>query len=156
MRTDGTGNAKVDRRLAAIVAADVVAYSRDMHLDEEGTHARYKTHRSDVIDPCVAVHGGRIVKSTGDGFLAEFPSAVEAARCVIEVQMALASRNSGQPSHQRMEFRFGINIGDIIVEPDDIFGDSVNVASARLEAIAEPGGIAYLAKSTMRSAESST
>jgi len=145
MPTDGTGNAKAERRLAAIVAADVVAYSRHMHLDEEGTHARYKAHRSEVIDPCIARHRGRIVKSTGDGFLAEFPSAVEAARCTIEVQTALATRNFDQPPNQRLEFRIGVNLGDIIIEHDDIYGDGVNIA-ARLEAIAEPGGICISGK----------
>ena len=136
---------RLDRRLAAIVVADVVAYSHHMHFDEEGTHARYKAHRREVIDPCIATHKGRIVKSTGDGFLAEFPSAVEAARCMIEVQTALATRNLDLPSEQRIQFRIGINLGDIIIEHEDIFGDGVNIA-ARLEAIAEPGGICISGK----------
>src|SRR5262245_7233311 len=120
MPTNGTAQAKLHRRLAAIVAADVVAYSRHMHFDEEGTHARYKAQRIEVIDPCIAVHHGRIVKSTGDGFLAEFASAVESARCMIDVQMALARRNLGKAPAQRIEFRIGINLGDIIIEHDDI------------------------------------
>ena len=145
MPTGGTDNPKLDRRLAAIVVADVVAYSQHMHFDEEGTHARYKAHRGEVIDPCIATHKGRIVKSTGDGFLAEFPSAVEAARCMIEVQTALATRNLDLPPDQRIEFRIGINLGDVIIEHDDIYGDGVNIA-ARLEAIAEPGGICISGK----------
>jgi len=145
MPTDHTGTPKIDRRLAAVVAVDVVAYSNHMHLDEEWTHARYKADRSEVIDPCIAKYKGRIVKSTGDGFLAEFPSAVEAARCMIEVQTALAGRNLDQSPDQRMEFRIGINLGDVIIEQDDIYGDGVNIA-ARLEAIAEPGGICISSK----------
>jgi adenylate cyclase len=145
MPSQHTGTAKFDRRLAAVAAVDVVAYSRHMHLDEEWTHARYKADRSEVIDPSIARHKGRIVKSTGDGFLAEFPSAVEAARCMIEVQAALAARNFHQPPDERMEFRVGINLGDVIIEHDDIYGDGVNVA-ARLEAIAKPGGICISGK----------
>jgi len=137
--------AKFDRKLAAVVAVDVVGYSRHMHLDEEWTHARYKADRSEVIDPSIAKHKGRIVKSTGDGFVAEFASAVEAAQCMVAVQAMLAVRNSRHSPNGRMEFRVGINLGDVIIEHDDIYGDGVNIA-ARLEAIAKPGGICISGK----------
>jgi adenylate cyclase len=127
------------RRLSAILAADVAGYSRLMHADEEGTHARFTALITGVIEPAVAQHAGRIVKSTGDGFLAEFPSAVEAAKCALRFQMEIARETGGNPD-KRLDFRVGIHLGDVIVEERDIYGDGVNVA-ARLEAFAEPGGI---------------
>jgi adenylate cyclase len=128
------------RRLTAILAADVAGYSRLMGADEEGTHERLKAHLQELVDPKIAEHRGRIVKNTGDGFLAEFPSVVDAVRCSVEVQRAMAARNAGTPAEKRIEFRVGINLGDVIAEEYDIFGDGVNVA-ARLEALAQPGGI---------------
>src|SRR6266550_1838579 len=128
------------RRLAAILAADVAGYSRLMGEDEEGTLARLKAHRNELIDPGIAEHHGRIVKTTGDGLLVEFQSVVDAVRCAVEVQRAMADRNAGAPGEKRIEFRVGIHQGDIIVEDGDIFGDGVNLA-ARLEGLAEPGGI---------------
>ena len=111
-----------------------------MGADEEGTLARLKAHRRELVDPKIAEHRGRIVKTTGDGLLAEFASVVDAVRCAVEIQRDMAGRNAGVPPDRRIEFRVGINLGDIISEEDDIFGDGVNVA-ARLEALAEPGGI---------------
>src|SRR6201993_2368323 len=128
------------RRLAAILAADVVGYSRLMGADEEGTHERLKTHLRELVNPKIREHRGRIVKNTGDGFLAEFASVVDAVRCAVEVQRGMAERNAETPDNQRITFRIGINLGDVIAEGEDIFGDGVNVA-ARLEALAEPGGI---------------
>ena len=128
------------RRLAAIVSADVAGYSRLMGRDESGTLAALKAIRQEVVDPAIASHGGRIVKTTGDGLLLEFPSVVNAVRCAVEVQTAMADRTAGIAEDRRIAFRIGINIGDIIVEGDDIFGDGVNVA-ARLQEIAAPGGI---------------
>jgi class 3 adenylate cyclase len=128
------------RRLTAILAADVAGYSRLMGADEEGTHERLKTHLRDLIEPKIAEHRGRIVKNTGDGFLAEYPSVVDAVRCAVEVQRGVAERNAATPPEKRIEFRIGINLGDVIVETHDIFGDGVNVA-ARMEGLAEPGGI---------------
>jgi TolB-like protein len=128
------------RRLTAIFAADVAGYSRLTRLDEEDTHVRLKEHLRVLIDPKVAAYRGHIVKNTGDGFLAEFSSVVDAMRCAVDVQRGMAERNSDVPANRRIEFRIGINIGDIIEDGGDIFGDGVNVA-ARLEAIAEPGGI---------------
>jgi TolB-like protein/Tfp pilus assembly protein PilF len=128
------------RRLAAILAADVAGYSRLMGADEEGTHERLQAHRRELIDPKISEHSGRIVKTTGDGILAEFPSVVDAVRCAAEVQRAMIDREAAEPEDRRIRFRVGINLGDVIVEGDDIFGDGVNVA-ARLEALAEPGGI---------------
>jgi adenylate cyclase len=128
------------RRLAAILAADVAGYSRLMGTDEEGTLERLKTHRRQLIDPKVAEHRGRIVKTTGDGLLAEFASVVDAVRCAAEVQRGMLDREPEIPDERRIRFRIGINIGDVIADDDDIFGDGVNVA-ARLEALAEPGGI---------------
>src|SRR5215472_5848281 len=128
------------RRLAAILAADVAGYSRLMGADEEGTHERLKAHLQELVDPKIKEHRGRIVKNTGDGFLAEFPSVVDAVRCSVEVQRAMAEREPEVPEERRIRFRVGINVGDVIAEPDDIYGDGVNVA-ARLEALAEPGGI---------------
>src|SRR6516165_7260128 len=130
----------VERRLAAILAADVAGYSRLMGADEEGTHEQLKAHLGELVVPKIGEHRGRIVKNTGDGFLAEFASVVDAVRCPVEVQRAMGERNAAVPAEQRIEFRIGINLGDVIVEEHDIFGDGVNVA-ARLEALAEPGGI---------------
>ena len=128
------------RRLAAILAADVAGYSRLMGADEEGTLERLKAHRRELIDPKIGEHRGRIVKTTGDGLLAEFPSVVDAVRCAAEVQRGMLDREPDVPDEQRIRFRIGINLGDVIAEGDDIFGDGVNVA-ARLEALAEPGGV---------------
>jgi len=128
------------RRLTAILAADVAGYSRLMGADEEGTHERLKAHRRELIDPKIGEHSGRIVKTTGDGMLAEFPSVVDAVRCAAELQRTMIDREAGMPEDRRIRFRMGINLGDVIAEDDDIFGDGVNVA-ARLEALAEPGGI---------------
>src|SRR5215469_5100326 len=128
------------RRLTAILAADVAGYSRLMGADEEGTHERLQAHLRELIEPKTAEHRGRIVKSTGDGFLAEFASVVDAVRCAIEMQRGMAERNGATPPNKRIEFRIGINLGDVIAEELDIFGDGINVA-ARLEALAEPGGI---------------
>ena len=130
----------VERKLAAILAADVVGYSRLMGDDEAGTLARLKEHRHKLIDPKISEHKGRIVKTTGDGILIEFPSVVEAVACAVAVQRGMAERNLGAPEEQKIVFRVGVNLGDIIVEEGDIHGDGVNVA-ARLEGIAEPGGI---------------
>jgi adenylate cyclase len=127
------------RRLSAIVAADVAGYSRLTHDDEEATHARLTALLADHIKPTVAEHGGRIVKNTGDGFLAEFPSAVQAVRAAVRFQSAVGDLQQNDAEGRRVLFRVGINIGDVIVEPHDIFGDGVNIA-ARLEGIAEPGG----------------
>jgi len=129
------------RRLTVVVAADLVGYSRLMGADEEGTLARLNAARREVIDPAVARHGGRIFKTTGDGLLAEFASAVEAVRCAVAVQAAIAARETERAPERRLAFRIGINLGDVLVEADDLFGDGVNVA-ARLEALADPGGIA--------------
>jgi TolB-like protein len=131
--------ARVGRRLAAIVAADVAGYSRLMGLDEVGTARTLREHRK-VTDALVAKHRGRLVKTTGDGVLLEFPSVVDAVECAVAVQAVMAERNQGVPGDRRMLFRIGINLGDILIEGNDILGDGVNVA-ARLEGIAEPGGI---------------
>jgi adenylate cyclase len=128
------------RRLAAILAADVAGYSRLMGSDEEGTHERLKTHLGQLVNPKIAEHRGRIVKSTGDGFLAEFASVVDAVRCATEIQRGMVDREPEVSEERRIRFRIGINLGDVIAEEHDIFGDGVNVA-ARLEALAEPGGI---------------
>ena len=132
--------ARVERRLAAILAADVVGYSRLMGDDEEGTLGALKGLRQSLIDPKIAQHRGRIVKTTGDGILVEFASTVDAVRCALGIQRAMPERNADLPPDKKIEFRIGINVGDIIVEGDDIFGDGVNVA-ARLESISEAGGI---------------
>ena len=134
----------VHRRLTAILAADVVIYSRLMGWDEAGTHAAWKSHRRELIDAKIAEYEGRIVKLTGDGFLAEFPSVVNAVTCAATVQRGMRERNAGVPQHRRIELRMGINLGDVIVEGDDICGDGVNVA-VRLESRAKPGGIAVSA-----------
>ena len=130
----------MERRLAAILAADVAGYSRLMGADEEGTLAQLKALRKTLVDPTIADHRGRIVKTTGDGMLVEFASAVDAARCAVEIQRGMAKQNADVPQDKRIEFRIGIHVGDIIIDDDDIFGDGVNIA-ARLEGIAEPGGI---------------
>jgi len=128
------------RRLAAIVAADISGYSRLMEIDEEGTHARVKRHRRELIEPTIAEHHGRLIKSTGDGFLAMFDSPVEAVRCAIVIQQSMVGRNASLPREQWILYRIGINLGDVIVEPDDVYGDGVNIA-ARLEGIANPGDL---------------
>ena len=133
------------RRLAAILAADVAGYSRLIGADEGGTLQALKAIRAELIDPTIAAHNGRLVKTTGDGLLVEFSSVVGALRCATEVQAGLAERNATTPTEKRIEFRIGINVGDIVVEDGDIFGDGVNVA-ARLEALAEPGGICMSAR----------
>jgi adenylate cyclase len=132
--------ARVERRLAAILAVDVAGYSRLMGEDEEGTLAALRAVRRELADPKIAEHRGRIVKTTGDGLLAEFASVVDAVRCAVEVQREMIARNAASPAERRIEFRMGINVGDVIIEDGDIFGDGVNIA-ARLEALAEPGGI---------------
>jgi len=131
---------RVERRLAAILAADVVGYSRLMGENEEGTLAALKTLRRELVDPKVMEHHGRIVKTTGDGALVEFASVVDAVRCAVEIQREMIDRNADVPTERRIAFRIGINLGDIIIDEGDIFGDGVNVA-ARLEALAQPGGI---------------
>ena len=139
-----TGNApprgQSPRRLAAIVAGDIAGYSRLMEVDEEGTHERVKRIQRDLIDPSIAEHQGRLVKTTGDGFFAIFDSPVEAVRCGIVIQQNMFARNALLEKEQRIEFRIGVNLGDVIIEADDIYGDGVNVAS-RLESIAEPGEV---------------
>src|SRR3954471_4465315 len=132
--------ARAERRLAAILAADVAGYSRLMGADEEGTLAALKLHRRELVDPKISEHRGRIVKTTGDGALIEFASAVDAVRCAIEIQNAMAERNTVIPEDSRIEFRIGINVGDIISDDGDIYGDGVNIA-ARIEALARPGAI---------------
>lgn len=131
---------RIERRLSAILAADVAGYSRLMHHNEEATHAKLATLLMEAVHPAIAEHGGRIVKNTGDGFLAEFPSAVEAVRAAMEFQARIKELTTADAEDTRIAFRVGVNIGDVIVEPHDIFGDGVNIA-ARLEGIAEPGGI---------------
>src|SRR5690348_2881105 len=131
------------RRLAAILAADVAGYSRLIGIDEQGTLNRLRSIRTEVIDPKTNEHHGRLVKTTGDGLLVEFGSVVDALRCAVEIQQTMAERNSG--ATDRIEFRIGINVGDIVVEDGDIFGDGVNVA-ARLEGLAVPGGICVSAR----------
>ena len=141
------------RHLAAILATDVAGYSRLMGADEEGTLERLKAHRRQLIDPKIAEHGGRIVKTTGDGLLAEFPSVVDAVRCAAEVQRGMLDREPELPEERRIRLRIGVNLGDVIVDGDDIFGDGVNIA-ARLEALAEPGGVCVSA--TVRDQSAST
>jgi len=133
------------RRLAAILAADVAGYSRLIGADESGTLQALKAIRAELIDPKIASHNGRLVKTTGDGLLVEFSSVVDALQCAIEVQAGMAQRNVNAPTDKRIEFRIGINVGDVVVEDGDIFGDGVNIA-ARLEALAEPGGICVSAR----------
>jgi adenylate cyclase len=129
---------RVERRLAAVLAADVAGYSRLMGVDEVGTLAALKSIRREIVDPAIAVHKGRIVKTTGDGMLVEFASAVDAVTCAVDVQEKVAGRGAAGASH--IQFRIGINIGDIIIDGDDIFGDGVNIA-ARVENECEPGGV---------------
>ncbi|TGN88192.1 hypothetical protein EOW77_0015205 [Bradyrhizobium yuanmingense] len=128
------------RRLAAIIVGDIVSYSRLMQADEEGTHARVKRIERDIIQPSIIEHHGSLVKTTGDGFIAIFDSPVEAVRCSIVIQQNLVGRNASIPKHSRLEYRIGVNLGDVIVEPDDIYGDGVNIAT-RIEGIAEPGQV---------------
>src|SRR5262249_50198913 len=132
--------ARVERRLAAILAGDVAGYSRMMGADEEGTLLRLNAHRREFLEPKIAEHRGRIVKRTGDGVLIEFASAVDATRCAVEMQRGMVERNAAVPVDKRIELRIGIHIGDVIIEDGDIFGDGVNIA-ARLETSANPGGI---------------
>jgi adenylate cyclase len=131
---------RVERRLTAIFAGDVAGYSRLMGADEEGTLSRLNAHRREFLEPKIAEHRGRIVKRTGDGILIEFASAVDAARCAVEIQHGMIERNAPEPQDKRIEFRIGIHVGDVIIEDGDMFGDGVNIA-ARLEGIAQPGGI---------------
>src|SRR5438309_4139555 len=129
------------RRLAAILAADVVGYSRLMGVDEEGTHERFKAHLGELVDPKIAEHRGRIVNTTGDGVLAEFASVVDAVRCAGEIQRAMADRDLDLAEERRLRFRIGVNLGDVIADGGDIYGDGVNIA-ARLEGLAAPAGSA--------------
>jgi adenylate cyclase len=138
---------RVERRLAAVLAADVFGYSRLMGADEEGTLAALKACRREIIDPKIAEHRGRIVKTTGDGALVEFASAVDAVRCAMEIQHGMAKSSADVSEDRRIEFRIGINVGDIIIDEGDIYGDGVNIA-ARIEAIAEPGGISISEEAT--------
>jgi adenylate cyclase len=131
---------RVQRRLAAILAADVEGYSRLMGEDEEGTLASLTAHRTELIEPCIAEHRGRVVKTTGDGLLAEFASVVDAVCCAVAFQEGMRERNGDIPEDRRIQFRIGINLGDVIVQDDDVFGDGVNIA-ARLEGLAEPNGV---------------
>jgi adenylate cyclase len=133
-------NQRTERKLAAILAADVVGFSRLMSRDEEGTLNRLKAHLGELVEPHIAAHRGRIVKRTGDGLLVDFASAVEAVRCAVAIQAGMADRNRVARDDRRIEFRIGINLGDVIIEGEDIYGDGVNIAS-RLEALADPGGI---------------
>src|SRR5262249_30959204 len=128
------------RRLAAILAADIAGYSRLMGVDEEGTHARVRRQRRELIEPTIAEHHGRLVKHTGDGFLAMFDSPVEAVRCAIVIQQSMVGRNASLPKEQWIRYRLGVHLGDVIVEDDDVYGDGVNIA-ARIEGIAEPGDL---------------
>src|SRR5882724_6537042 len=131
---------RTERKLAAILAADVAGYSRLMSHDEEGTLRLLKAHLGEIVEPRIAAHRGRIVKRTGDGLLVDFASAVEAVRCAVAIQAGMAERNRSTPEGGRIEFRIGINLGDVMLEGDDIYGDGVNIA-ARLEGIADPGTI---------------
>jgi class 3 adenylate cyclase len=128
----------VPRRLAAIVAGDIAGYSRLMQIDEEGTHARVKRLERELIEPSIVEHHGKLVKTTGDGFLAIFDSPVEAVRCGIVIQQNMVGRNASLPKHHWIEYRVGVNLGDVIIEADDVYGDGVNIAT-RLEGIADPG-----------------
>ena len=134
----------MERRLAAIVCADVAGYSRLMGADEAGTHAAFKAHRS-AMYPIVLNHGGRLVKNTGDGFLLEFPSIVGAIEAAIEMQALMAERNNQLPADRVMQFRLGVHMGDVMADEDELFGDDVNIA-VRLETVAVPGGVAVSAK----------
>jgi class 3 adenylate cyclase len=130
----------MQRRLAAILAADVVGYSRLMGTDEMGTLTSLKSHRRELIDSGIAEHHGRIVKTTGDGMLVEFASVVDAVACAVKIRRSMVKRNAGVPAEKQIVFRIGINVGDIIIDGDDIFGDGVNIA-ARLETLCEAGGV---------------
>jgi adenylate cyclase len=134
---------RVERRLAAVLAADVAGYSLLMGRNEEGTLSQLKVFRKTLVDPTIVEHRGRIVKTTGDGMLVEFASAVDAARCAVQVQRGVAIQNADVPLNDRIQFRIGIHVGDIIFDDQDIFGDGVNIA-ARLEGIADPGGHLHL------------
>src|SRR3984957_9872502 len=139
-RSGDPPRAPAPRRLAAIVAGDISGYSRLMEIDEEGTHGRVKRIERDLIEPSIAEHHGRLIKTTGDGFIAIFDSPVEAVRCGIVIQQNMIGRNASLPKHQWIEYRIGVNLGDVIIEADDVYGDGVNIAS-RLEGIAEPGQV---------------
>ena len=141
----GDGAMRVERRLAAILAADVVGYSRQMVADEEGTHTRLLSYRREVIEPKICEHRGRVVKNTGDGALVEFGSIVDAIRCALEMQRGIIARNAGVLPTRRIELRIGVNLGDVIVAADDIYGHGVNLA-VRLEGLAPPGGICISAE----------
>ncbi len=141
----------IDRRLAAILSADVVGYSRLMGIDETGTLDALRTHRAELIDPTIAEHNGRIVKLMGDGLLVEFASAFDAVECAVAIQNGMAVRNASVPDDRRIVFRIGVNLGDVIVEDDDIYGDGVNVA-ARLQEVASPGGVYISGTVTLRTA----
>ncbi|HYC13560.1 MAG TPA: SUMF1/EgtB/PvdO family nonheme iron enzyme, partial [Stellaceae bacterium] len=142
--SDGKGEQRqpdgLARRLAAIIAADIAGYSRLMGMDEEGTHARVTRFRRELIDPTIAEYHGRVVKNTGDGFIAVFDSPVEAVRCAIVIQQSVTGRNATLQAQQQINYRIGVNLGDVIVEPEDVYGDGVNIA-ARLEQMAEPGTV---------------
>ncbi len=140
MQSRSAPDQRAERQLVAVVAADIAGYSRLMGADEEGTLARLKACRRDLIDPGITRHRGRIVKTTGDGLLIEFSSPVEAVRWAVETQQGMIERNADVPEDRRILFRIGINLGDVIIEDRDLFGDAVNIA-ARLESLAEPGGI---------------
>jgi len=136
---------RLERRLAAILVADVVGYSRLMSSDEEGTHRRLVACRREIVEPQIRKHRGRIVKNTGDVALVEFGSIVDAVRCAVEVQQRMLARNAEVPQGRRIEWRMGVNLGDVIIAPDDIYGHGVNVA-ARLESLAAPGGVCISAE----------
>src|SRR6516225_3506214 len=139
-RRGGPPDGVVPRRLAAIIAGDIAGYSRLMQQDEEGTHARVRRIQRDLIEPSIFEHHGRLIKTTGDGFIATFDSALEAVRCSIVIQQNMVGRNASIPHHSRIEYRIGVNLGDVIIETDDVCGDGVNIA-CRIEAMAEPGQI---------------
>jgi adenylate cyclase len=143
--TKGDRRVIPSRRLAAILAADMVGYPRLIGADEGGTLGAFKAIRTELFDPTMAAHNGRLVKTTGDGFLVEFSSVVDALHCATEVQAQMAERNMTVPTDKRIDFRIGINMGDVVVEDGDIFGDSVNVAVC-LEGLAKPGGICVSAR----------
>ena len=130
----------MERRLAAIFTADMVGYSRLIEADEVGTHNRQKLCRSELLEPRIDAHHGRIVKLTGDGLIAEFPSVVEAVQCAVTIQREMTLREADVPEDRRIQFRIAVNLGDVILEDGDIYGDGVNIA-ARLEALAQPGGV---------------